>query len=178
MKHLLSITDKDITGSHALSAAKPRIAVNAVLFDADGKIAISYMGKYDLHTLPGGGIEPGENLREAVKREVWEETGCECEIVGELGTVFENRAENDFTQKRSYYIAKVIGEKGELHLTDEEISENVTVAWLLIEEALRIISDKRHENYQGLFIQKRDIAVLTEALYRLRKKGAKMQQPS
>jgi hypothetical protein len=36
MKHLLTVTDKDITGSEKLSAAKPRIAVNAVLFDIDG----------------------------------------------------------------------------------------------------------------------------------------------
>jgi len=33
MKHLATITDKDINGSDALSAAEPRIAVDAVLFD-------------------------------------------------------------------------------------------------------------------------------------------------
>ena len=103
MRHILTITDKDITGAETLSTAEPRIAVNAVLFDADKCIALSYMGKYDLHTLPGGGIDPGEDLIAAVKRETLEETGCRCEIIGELGQIFENRSEHDFTQER-YYI--------------------------------------------------------------------------
>ena len=164
MKHILTITDKDITGSDKLSAAEPRIAVNAVLFDTDNNIAISYMGKYDLHTLPGGGVDPGEDLHTAVKREIWEETGCECEIIRELGQIFENRYENDFTQERSYYVARVIGEKGCLHLTDEEIAEGTTVVWLSPEQAMKIITEKQHDNYQRKFIQKRDIAALAEAM--------------
>jgi len=79
MKHIITITDKEITGSNKLSSAEPRIAVNAVLFDVGGNIALSYMGKYDLHTLPGGGVEPGEDYHVALKREIWEETGCDCE---------------------------------------------------------------------------------------------------
>lgn len=164
MKHIRTITDKDITGSDKLSSAEPRIAVNAVLFDVDDNIALSYMGKYDLHTLPGGGVEPGEDFHEAVKREIWEETGCGCEIIGELGKIIENRSEYDFTQERSYYIARVVGEKGGLHLTDEEIAENTTVVWHSPEQALKIISEKQHDNYQCRFIQKRDIATLTEAM--------------
>lgn len=168
MKHILTITDKEITDSDKLSAAKPRIAVNAILFDADENIALCYMGKYDLHTLPGGGVEVGEDLHTAIKREIWEETGCQCKILGELGQITENRYEHDFTQERSYYIARATGEKGELHLTDEEIAENTSVVWLPIEQALQIISEKEHDNYQRKFIQKRDIAALTEALLWLR----------
>ena len=163
MKHLLTITDKDITGSEKLSTAEPR-AVNAVLFDADGNIALSYMGKYDLHTLPGGGVDPGEDFHSAVKREIWEETGCVCEIIGELGHISENRSEHDFTQERYYSLARVVGDKGELHLTDEEINENTTVVWHPLEQAIKIISEKQHDYYQRKFIQKRDIAALTEAL--------------
>ncbi|MDD4495905.1 MAG: phosphotransferase, partial [Eubacteriales bacterium] len=74
------------------------------------------------------------------------------------------RYDHDFTQERSYYIARVTGEKGVLHLTDEEIAENTSVVWLPIEQALRIISEKEHDNYQRKFIQKRDLAALTEAM--------------
>ena len=168
MKHILTITDKNITGSNKLSASPPRIAVNAVLFDADKNIALCYMGKYDLHTLPGGGVEAGEDLQTAVKREIWEETGCQCKIIEELGQITENRYEHDFTQERSYYIAHVIGEKGALHLTNEEIAEDTVVVWLPFEQALRIIRDIEHDNYQRKFIQKRDITALTEALLWLR----------
>ena len=44
MKHILTITDKEITGSDKLSTAQPRIAVNAVLFDADESIDLCYIG--------------------------------------------------------------------------------------------------------------------------------------
>jgi len=164
LKHLLTITDKDITGSEKLSTAEPRIAVNAVLFDADDNIAICYMGKFNLHTLPGGGVESDEDLHTALKREILEETGCRCEIIVELGQIFENRFEHDFTQVRSYYITRVVGEKDSLQLTDEEIAANTTVIWLSVEQALKTISEKTHDNYQRKFIQKRDIAVLTEML--------------
>ena len=162
MKHIITLTDKDINGSDKLSTAEPRIAVNAVLFDDDGNIAISYMGKYDLHTLPGGGVDSGEDLYAAVKREMLEEAGCDCEIIGELGKITENRAENDFTQERFYYIARVIGDKGGLQLTDEEKDANTDVIWLSPKQALALISGKQKNNYQQKFIQKRDIAALKQ----------------
>lgn len=164
MRNISTITDQDITGSNKLSSASPRIAVNAVLLDSDGKIALSYVGKYDLHTLPGGGVEQGEDLHAAVKREMWEETGCDCMIIGELGKITENRAEQDFTQERSYFVAKVTGKKGSLHLTDEEIAENTTVVWHAPEDAFKIISEKQHSSYKHKFFQKRDVAVMEQAL--------------
>ena len=168
MKILLNITDKDITGSEKLSSAKPRIAADAFLIDEHGDIALSYMGKHELYTLPGGGVEPGESFRETIKREMWEEAGCDCEILAELGKVTENRFEHDFTQERTYFVARVVGEKGSLHLTDEEIAKDTSVVWLQPDKALQLISEKNHDNYQQSFIQKRDVAALTEGLQWLR----------
>jgi len=172
MNQIISITDKDITGSENLSTAEPRIAVNAVLFDAEGNIALSHETKYDLITLPGGGVEPGEDFHAAVKREMWEETGCDCEITGELGWIYENRSEHNFVQQRYYYTARVVGEKGELHLTEEELATDTTVIWLPLNEALKIISEKQHDNYyesyQRKFVKKRDVAALEQAVVWLR----------
>jgi ADP-ribose pyrophosphatase YjhB (NUDIX family) len=153
MRHLRTITDKDITGSEKLSDAEPRVAVSAVLYDADRNIALSYMGKHDIHMLPGGGVDPSEDFHAALKREVWEETGCDCEITGELGLIKENRYEQNFTQERFYYLARVTGAKGDLHLTDEEISENTTVVWHPLEQALKIISGKRLDDYQLKYLK-------------------------
>lgn len=35
--------------------------------------------------IPGGMVDPNESLQDAVKREVFEETGVEAEMVGLLG---------------------------------------------------------------------------------------------
>ncbi len=34
--------------------------------------------RYLKYTFPGGGVEPNESLRDAVEREVWEETSVKC----------------------------------------------------------------------------------------------------
>ena len=36
-------------------------------------------------SIPGGGMKPGESIREAARREVKEETGIDCEITGLVG---------------------------------------------------------------------------------------------
>jgi serine/threonine-protein kinase len=165
MKQIISITDKDITGSNKLSAADPRIAVGIVLFDDDNNIALSHIGIWDVHMLPGGGVDPGENLHIAVKREAWEETGCRCEIVGELGKTYQNSEMDNFVQEKYHYIARVVGEKGELHLEEYEIASETTVRWYPLKQALQIIldhpsDDKKH----GEIAKRRDVAVLKEAL--------------
>ncbi len=49
----------------------------------DGKVVLIKRSKdphKDHWSLPGGGIEPGERVRDAVKREVLEETGLEVDV--------------------------------------------------------------------------------------------------
>ena len=164
MKHLATITDKNITGSDAISTAEPRIAVTAVLLDQDNNIALQYLSNYGVYTLVGGAVDPGEELLTAIKREVLEESGCDCEIICELGYTFESLAETNWTQKRYSYIARVVGEKGELQLTEAEISWGATVCWYPIEKALRLIEESDPSYYVHKFTRLREITVLTEVI--------------
>ncbi|MBQ1504533.1 MAG: NUDIX domain-containing protein, partial [Oscillospiraceae bacterium] len=54
-----------------------------------GKVAMVHSLKYDYYKFPGGGIEPGETLEDAVIRETREEAGLEVipESVREFGYV-------------------------------------------------------------------------------------------
>src|SRR5947209_8597225 len=65
----------------------PRVAVDAVLLHEDKLVLVRrgkppFRGRY---ALPGGGVEFGERLEEAVEREVLEETGLESEVMRLLG---------------------------------------------------------------------------------------------
>jgi len=162
VKHLAVIVDKDITGKDALSNADPRIAVDVFLFDEDNRVALLYLSNWDIHTIPGGGVEFGEDLVTAAKREILEETGCNCEILLEIGTTFESRAAHDFTQQRHYFVARVVGEKGEPHLTEAEILQGAAVHWYPIGQALEIIKETKAETYQQKYIKARNIVALTE----------------
>jgi ADP-ribose pyrophosphatase YjhB (NUDIX family) len=61
------------------SPASFRIAVSALIFD-EGRILLAHRRDIDWWNLPGGGMEVGETVDEALHREVAEETGLEVEI--------------------------------------------------------------------------------------------------
>ncbi len=66
---------------------RPILAVSAAIM-RDGKVLVVRRARRPalaLYTLPGGGVETGETLVEAVKREVREETQLEIEPVALAG---------------------------------------------------------------------------------------------
>ncbi len=59
--------------------AQFRVAVSALLFD-ERRVLLAHRRDIDWWNLPGGGMELGETIEEAVRREVLEETGLEVEV--------------------------------------------------------------------------------------------------
>ena len=60
-------------------------AVSVVVPDNQGRILLIRRTDNKYWSIPGGGMEPGESVREAAVREVREETGMDCEITGLVG---------------------------------------------------------------------------------------------
>ena len=62
-----------------------RVAAYAIIIDSDDRLLLAHWaeGRRAAWTLPGGGLEAGEDPSDAVRREVREETGYRAEI-GEL----------------------------------------------------------------------------------------------
>ncbi|WP_207892218.1 NUDIX domain-containing protein [Streptacidiphilus pinicola] len=63
----------------------PRVSARAVILDQDERLLVVRQRAVDrdVHVLPGGRVEIGETAAEAVRREVWEETGLRV-TVGDL----------------------------------------------------------------------------------------------
>src|SRR5579875_2453907 len=65
--------------SEALRSAPFRIGVYALIFD-EGRVLLALRRDIDWWNLPGGGMEAGETVEEALIREVREETGLEVAV--------------------------------------------------------------------------------------------------
>lgn len=167
MKLLCELNDKIVLGQDGMSDKPPRLTARAILKNKDGLYAVMYAAKFCLHSLPGGGIEDGEDALTTLRREIYEETGCTCDHIEELGIVLENRAHQDFTSKSYYYVVTTDHAPVTIHLTDDEIANKTTVQWHTLDAVVRLISEPKHTTTQGMYLQARDMAALKEYLSRI-----------
>ena len=167
MRRIARLTDMDILGTPGLSNAKPRLTARAIVLSPDNRCAVMYASKFGIHTLPGGGVEEGESIEEALLREITEETGCVIESYEPLGYVEENRFHADYTQISYYYIVHTADETLHPHLTALEAENGTSAMWCTLEEAFERISTPVFELPQRKFLQARDVAALKAYFTRL-----------
>ncbi|MEU6189029.1 NUDIX domain-containing protein [Nocardia sp. NPDC047038] len=75
--------------AEAPAANSLKVAVSAFVQDAEGRILMIHRTDNDKYSIPGGGMEVGETVADAVVREVTEETGILVRPTALLG-VFSN----------------------------------------------------------------------------------------
>ena len=162
MKQICELNDRIVLGTKGLSAKAPRITARAIVRNQSGLYAVMYADKWRLHSLPGGGVEDGEDVRTALHREIYEETGCVCDEIRELGIVSENRASLDYTQINHYFVVTTAHTPGETHLTEAERDCRTVVKWVAFDELVRLIHDQEFDRVQGKYLKLRDVAALGE----------------
>lgn len=99
----------------------PEPTVGALIFNSEDQLLLvkthKWKGKY---TIPGGHVELGESLQEALKREIGEETGLEL-VRGEFLCYQEFIYDDSFWEKRHFlffdFVCRV--KQGEVRLNDE-----------------------------------------------------------
>lgn len=160
MKLICELNDKIVLGMDGMSTKSPRITARAIVKRQDGLYAVMYADKFKLHSLPGGGVEDGEDVLAALRREVYEETGCICDEVQALGIVSENRASLDYTQINYYFVVTTTHAPSENHLTEAELASRTVVKWESYGEMVRLINEQEFERVQGKYLKARDVAAL------------------
>jgi len=166
MKLLREINDKDAGTGAEERFDKPyqlRKAVRAVLLNDKQQVALINVSKNKYHKLPGGGVDEGESLEQALKREVMEEVGYEMELKEGIGVIVEYRNDNDRLQISYCYIADVTGGDGVNNLEQDEIDDGFQTMWVDIDEAIKLLEQDKPEEYNGKFIVIRDLAIIKEA---------------
>lgn len=171
MKHLGHIDHKSITGEYNDILNKEiivRQAVRSVIRRQDKKIAMVYSSKFDTYKIPGGGIEKGESLHDALKREALEETGLEISVILPLGLVTELRT--DFSKFKmgmfqfSYaYLANYDKELQDVSYTESELEEGFSWKWIEIHEVMELMHSSKTNSYNKKFELARDLLILSEA---------------
>ena len=168
MKRIGMITDKDVLGTDGLSNAKPRLTARAIIKNLQNQYAVLYASDFLLYSLPGGGVEEGEKIEDALRREVAEETGINIMSIEELGYVEENRAHCDYTQISYYFVVSTDSNEFNPHLTTEEANHGTIVGWYSYEEAYALIADAKHTTVQRKYLQARDMLALQEYKERMK----------
>lgn len=80
----------------------PEATVGAIIFNPEGKVLLCKSYKWEnKYVIPGGHIEIGETMEEALKREVMEETGLTIYDVRLLG-IKESIYSRTFHEKRHF----------------------------------------------------------------------------
>ena len=113
---------------------RPYLAVSAAIF-RDGRVLIVRRAQppaHGVYTLPGGGVELGETLEQAVIREVREETGLEIEPIELAGYRQMIMRDADGRIERHFVILPFAARwiAGEISLNEELAEAN----WLLPSE--------------------------------------------
>ena len=116
----------------------------------DDKILLSYMKKYDLYLIPGGGKEEVETVKETCVRELLEETGT-LVLADDFYLDIEEYFGNTL-HINHYLVCKVEKENLPPKYTKEEKEAKLEPKWVDVSEALRIFES--YSEYQYTCIQK------------------------
>ena len=163
MQKLLVLSDKDIFPDSDVPediSYEPRLAVKVIIFDEENKLAL--VGKTH-RLLPGGGVEEGEGMEEALHREALEEVGCAIKIEREIAVTEEFRAKNKRHQETHFFVAHSIGEKGSPQ-TSQEDEQGMQVSWHTLADAIALLEKQvkeiPYDRYHACFNVRTHLAVL------------------
>lgn len=129
----------DLKNYHSESSVFKRSASRGIISKGDKYLLI--FSKYGDYKFPGGGVNPGEDLRDTLIREVKEETGYQVirDSLKPFGKVLERRkgAHEDILEMDSnYFLCDVASEAGSRNLDEYKKEYDYQVVWMPLSHAI------------------------------------------
>ena len=145
-----------------------RMIVRAIVVDDEGYFYFvradrdDDFGRAVVIETAGGGVEVGEDLNEAIKRELHEELGAEVEVICKIGVVSDYYNLIHRHNINNFYLCRAL-RFGDRMLTDDEINYfHLSTLKLTYDEAINEYA-KNRESMLGRIIANRELPILTRA---------------
>lgn len=145
-----------------------RMIARAIVFDEAGDLYFvrairnDAFGPATLIETSGGGVEAGEDLVSAIRRELKEELGAEVDVLSKIGVVSDYYNLIHRHNINHYFLCK-IKSFGDRHLTKDEIEQfHLSTLKLSYEDAVREY-ETRTDSRIGRLIAQRELPVLRRA---------------
>ena len=144
-----------------------RPSARGIIFDDCGRIALVYSQIEKYYKFPGGGIREGEDKKEALIREVREETGLIVipDSIEEFGSVLRRQKSivaphTIFEQENFYYTCRVESRIAEQNLDDYEEKAGFVLRFVYLDEAIRVNARYSTKDYFDEIMIRRDTRLL------------------
>lgn len=151
-------TPKEKTGN-------TRFCVRVIIPNDKNEFCVIRSEKYGYMQIPGGSIDDGENITEALRRETEEETGFLIKDIKPIGYTLEKREDvrndHDYDQDISFVFSALIDKNVGTNYMEDEIAEGFRPIWIKLEDFIteQENNEGKIDNYYGCFSNKRDLEI-------------------
>lgn len=144
-----------------------RPSARGIIFDDCERIALVYSTKEEYYKFPGGGILAGEDEKQALVREVKEETGLIVipDSIDEFGSVLRRQKSNKspntiFEQVNFYFFCEVENTIAEQELDEYEAEAGFVLKFVPLDEAIDTNLKYKTEDFFNEIMIKRETRLL------------------
>ena len=151
-------TPKEKTGN-------TRFCVRVIIPNDKNEFCVIRSEKYGYMQIPGGSIDDGENITEALRRETEEETGFLIKDIKPIGYTLEKREDirndHDYDQDISFVFSALPDKDVGTKYMEDEIAEGFRPIWIKLEDFItkQESNEGKIDNYYGCFSNKRDLEI-------------------
>lgn len=165
-KKIAEISDEDFGfDTPKEKTGKFRFSVRVLMFNDKNEICVIKSEKYGYMQIPGGGIEKGESIEVALRRETLEETGWLISNIEPIGFTMESRGDvrnkHDWDKDFTYVFMASPEKQAETNYMEDEEAEGFKPIWIKLDEFIAKKEGRKGkiDNYSGCFSDRRDLLI-------------------